>query len=471
VADLKQAIGLLGIKPLKLLVLGFSLPDSLFAGIAARELRWYWTRTLTRAVAARMLSEQLWHKAGDEAFIAGLLQDIGILVLLQELGEPYARFLGGAIQEKCHLAALEQDTLGFDHAQLSSALLARWQLPERLVQAIAAPKKQARLARMTPAESDLPQILHLAELLLQLVSQRQLDVLPDLLDAGKAYRGMTKSNLAALVEGLQPQVDQLADVLSLELAEDRNYVEVLLEAHRQMATLSEQVASQPSTDSADDAIHSELLAQTRELCEAMREFLARGRKSSSDAPSFREWNTQHAPHDMADTFPTLNAQQIGRPTNAAGLLRKLSAAVGRCRERRQALSLLLVEPNEYDADSNPGALHASPQVRSALLAACRSLDPSNVSVVSLDEERTAVILANCERSAAVALAHNIADALSSSSDTSDETSQLDTTLSIGVSTASVVPKNFDPLRLVESAQRCLSAARACGITAVKSIEV
>jgi hypothetical protein len=419
-----------------------------------------------------MLSEQLWHKAGDEAFIAGLLQDIGILVLLQELGEPYARFLGGAIQEKCHLTALEQDTLGFDHAQLSSALLARWQLPERLVQAIATPKKQARLARMTPAEGDLPQILHLAELLLQLVSQRQLDVLPDLLDAGKAYRGMTKSNLAALVEGLQPQVDQLAEVLTLELAEDRDYVQVLLEAHQQMATLSEQVASQQTaSDSADDAIHAELLAQTRELCEAMREFLARGRKPSSDPQSSREWNAQHAPHDLADSFPNSSATQLGRPTNAAGLLRKLSAAVGRCRERRLALSLLLVEPNEYDADSDPGAVHATQQVRSALLEACQSLDANNVSVISLDDERTAVILSDCERSAAVTLAHNIADALTSSSETNDETNHLDTTLSIGVATASVVPKNFDPLRLVDSAQRCLSAARACGITTVKSIEV
>jgi HD-like signal output (HDOD) protein len=215
VADLNQAIGLLGIKPLKLLVLGFSLPDSLFAGVAARELRWYWTSTLTRAVSSRMLCEQLWHKPGDEAFIAGLLHDIGILVLLRELGEPYVRFLAGAIKEKCHLAALEQDTLGFDHTQLSAALLARWQLPDRLVDAIATPKKQARLSRMPTAEGELPQILHLAELLVQLVGQRQLEVLSDLLEAGKVYRGMTKSNLAALVEGLQPQVDQLSVVLSL----------------------------------------------------------------------------------------------------------------------------------------------------------------------------------------------------------------------------------------------------------------
>ena len=86
---------------------------------------------------------------------------------------------------------------------------------------------------MEPPEGDLPQILHLAEMLMQLVGQRRLHVLPELLEAGKLYRGMTKSKLAALVEGLQPQVDQLAEVLSLELTEERDYVQMLLDAHRQ----------------------------------------------------------------------------------------------------------------------------------------------------------------------------------------------------------------------------------------------
>ena len=255
VGDLNQAIGLLGIKPLKLLVLGFNLPDSLFAEVAARELEWYWTNTLTRAVAARLLGEQLWHNLGDEAFIAGLLQDIGVLVLLRELGEPYARFLTGVIDEKCHLAVLEQDTLGFDHIQLTAALLTKWQLPQRLVDAIEMPKRISRLERMSPPDGDLPQILHLAELLAQLVGQQRLAVLPDLLEAGKLYRGMTKSKLISLVEDLQPQVDQLAHVLLLlELSPDRDYLQMLqADAQQQMAWIGEQIASE-SVASEDDEI-------------------------------------------------------------------------------------------------------------------------------------------------------------------------------------------------------------------------
>jgi HD-like signal output (HDOD) protein len=470
VADLNQAIGLLGIKPLKLLALGFSLPDSLFAEVAARELRWYWTNTLTRAVAARLLAEQLWHQSGDEAFTAGLLQDIGILVLLHELGEPYAKFLTGVIEEKCHLAALEQDILHFDHIQLSAALLKRWQLPQRLVDAIAMPKRPARLARLTSPEADLPQILHLAEMLMQLVGQRRLSVLPELLDAGKQYRGMTKSKLAALVEGLQPQVDQLADVLSLELAEKRDYVQMLVEAHRRMAALSEQIAGDHSPHSREDRAYAQLLAHTNELSGAMQSFLG----DSNVARPLRDLaRHQHAEHESARSprSAALAGKQIDVENNAS-LAFKLVAAATQCRDHRQELSLLLVEPNVYDVHSDPEADAASLHARCALENACKGLTQIKLSLVPLSQERTAAILANCERRAALALAHSaIAELARISKPAIEGDGSLATTLSIGVATASVVPKNFDPMPMIDSAARCLSAARACGISAVKSIEV
>jgi HD-like signal output (HDOD) protein/GGDEF domain-containing protein len=471
VADLNQAIGLLGIKPLKMLVLGFSLPDALFSELAARELRWYWTNTLTRAVAARSICEQLWHQSSEEAFIAGLLHDVGILVLVRELGEPYAHFLAGAIGEHCSLAALEQDTLGFDHTQLSAALLSHWKLPNRLVEAIAAPKKLARLSRMTSPDGDLPQILHLADMLVRLVGTRQLDVLPDLLEAGKTYRGMTKSALAALVEALQPQVEQLAGVLSLELMDGCDYMNVLLEAHQRMAELSEDVAGMLPAGSSDDRAHARLLTSTMELTQAMRTFLAGGKQASSDSGPGRQWTAQHAAHEPASNEEAPNNLHVAQLTSAAGLLNKLRSAVNRCRERRRELSLLLAEPNVFDVHSDPQAIHAGRETRFALLQACSRFDQKDVSLISLDKERMAAILSNCDRRTAVALAQSAIDALSHTSSLEGGAADLETTLSVGVATASVVPRNFDPIRLVESAERCLTAARACGISAVKSIEV
>jgi len=467
VADLNQAIGLLGIKPLKLLVLGFNLPDSLFAEVAARELEWYWTNTLTRAVAARLLGEQLWHDAGDEAFIAGLLQDIGILVLLRELGEPYARFLTGVIEEKCHLAVLEQDTLGFDHQQLTAALLAKWQLPQRLVNAIALPKRTSRLERLSPPEGDLPQILHLAEMLAQLVGQQRFSVLPELLEAGKLYRGMTKSKLISLVEDLQPQVDQLAQVLSLELTDQRDYKQMLVDAQRQMAILGEDIAI--TITGADDEIYTQLLAHTDELTEAMQWFLAGKRGSTNGEVSKTQ---MHAAHRGQDNGRGIVNRQPNEADSQAILLRNLSAAATRCRERRRELSLIFAERSRAEGSAETSDASAAEQTEQALSSACAALRNEKATVVVLPQGCVAAILTNCDRRGALAVAH---DAISrfnriASSD-ADTDANCASMLSIGVATVGLIPKNFDAPKIVESAMRCLTAARAGGISGVKSIEV
>ena len=148
VSDLNQALTLLGTKPLKLLVLGFSLPSGLYAGIEARTLGRYWRRTLTKAVAGRELAERLWHVPGDDAFIAGLLQDVGILLLLQQLGQPYCSSSTACGARALELDALEAEAMGFTHTALSAKMLARWHLPQNLVEAVAAdPQRPAADAR------------------------------------------------------------------------------------------------------------------------------------------------------------------------------------------------------------------------------------------------------------------------------------------------------------------------------------
>src|SRR5687768_14837010 len=133
VSDLNQALALLGVKPLKLLVLGFSLPKSLFEGLESQTLAAYWRRTLTKAAAAREMSEAAFGRGNEEAFIAGLLQDLGQLALMRDLGEPYLAFLGRARREGGDLGSRELATLGFDHAMFSARLLDHWGLPKNLV--------------------------------------------------------------------------------------------------------------------------------------------------------------------------------------------------------------------------------------------------------------------------------------------------------------------------------------------------
>lgn len=462
VADLNQAIALLGIKPLKLLVLGFSLPDELFANVAAHEMRWYWTNTLTRAIAARLLTQQVWRQPSDEAFIAGMLQDIGVLVLLRDFGETYARFLAGVIAEHSQLLALEHDSMGFNHVQLSAALLSRWQLPARIVDAIAIPKHMARLARLKPPEGDLPQILHLADLLTQLVGEHRLEALPPLLEAGRVYRGMTKSTLSSLVTNLQQQVDQLAAALSLELNDNRDYEQTLVEAGRRMAELSEQVVAEQGHD---DLASASLLQETDNLSGAVREFLLSSTKAA--------WNAKHGTQRLQTTTHT--EQRLARagaqdPAAAITFVRQLVKAANDCRANREELSLLIAEPNTNDIP-NIEVENILRQTQLSLVASCDAHDFHNQTLLPLSARRTAIIFSACDRRTALSLAQTAIDHFSQAELATAGDRPHFASLHVGVATASAVPRNFDPLRMIERATRCLSAARVCGSSAVKSIEV
>jgi HD-like signal output (HDOD) protein len=185
VTDLSQALSLLGSRPLKMLVLGFSLPKELFAGIEADVLARYWRRTLTKAAAARELAQRLWRVSGDEAFTAGLVQDIGQLALMQQIGPSYIQFLDHLQVHGGNVLEQELETLGFDHLILSARLLAHWKLPASLCAAISVPPSVERIAELEPGERTLPQILHLAELLARVIEQPYGPALRNLLEAGR----------------------------------------------------------------------------------------------------------------------------------------------------------------------------------------------------------------------------------------------------------------------------------------------
>ncbi len=303
VSDLNQALALLGVRPLKILVLGFSLPADLFADIEGPMLRRYWQRTLTKAVAARQLCEEIWNVPGEEAFLAGLLQDIGMLILIRELGEPYARLLNSALTVSHDVGAFTARSLGFDHAELSARLLAKWKLPDALVDGIRSGRPAERIDSLPADRRALPQILHLAELLSGLLGDQRTDLIPDLIVAAGRYKKITPAELQSLIGTLQQKVQELADALNLELSGGIDCAALQIEAHGRMSELTvgavgELVAGARSgkTASADDL----LLADVRSLAAEGRA-AARPEAAKSEEPLVKSvpgenWLAGHKPH-------------------------------------------------------------------------------------------------------------------------------------------------------------------------------
>jgi HD-like signal output (HDOD) protein len=479
VGDLNEAVALLGIKQLKLLVLGFSLPEQLFLDIASVQLDWYWNSTLARAVAAREVSESLFRRPGDEAFLAGLLQDLGVLVLLRELRGPYAALVSEAISFRAELAPLEQTALGFDHVQLTAGLLSHWNMPAVLVRAIAEPRSMKRLARSRDEHAPLARVLHLAELLAQLVGQHRLSVLPDLLEAGRLYCDMDKSRLNELVAALEPKVRQLADVLTVDASRAGEYEQILKKAHEAMSRIAESIAGPaPSVVdgpalTAPDPRKTHPCSGTvsmQEVQAAVARFLNRPAATTENAPppsatpasrSVREtWTRDELP--PADGSCDL---AFG-PARADEFDVRLTLALGECRANRQPLSLVLLGVES----STPPSAEQTRIVARLLEAACRAAMGGGEAGESMAEGRRVVVLAGHDRQEAIAKARGAIDRLSHMIEPLHRAGQLASCIAAaGVASVFEPPKNFAISRLLETAERCLTAALRSG--GVKSLEV
>lgn len=133
VTTMSQAVALLGRDRLKQIVIGTVLV-SVFKDprVESFSLTDFWQHSIKTAIIARQLAIQ--HKSNyepDALFIAGLLHDIGRLILVGTHPELFVQV--EKHRRKRGVIGAEWDQLGFDHAQLGAALMEKWGLPELLV--------------------------------------------------------------------------------------------------------------------------------------------------------------------------------------------------------------------------------------------------------------------------------------------------------------------------------------------------
>jgi len=137
VESIKHALSVIGSEPLTNLVLSATVSDN-FRTIPKElvDMEAFWKHSLACAIAAKFLAELKNEPDTDSYYLAGLLHDIGSLVIYSELPQKAIAAIEHSSKTGEHLYNSENQIIGFCHAGMGGALFNDWKLPKKVVDGV-----------------------------------------------------------------------------------------------------------------------------------------------------------------------------------------------------------------------------------------------------------------------------------------------------------------------------------------------
>lgn len=133
IESVSHAVSLLGTVQVHDLVLAASVAQA-FKGLSSdvMDMQQFWQRSVYCAVSTRQLAALCSGCDKERLFVAGLLHDIGHLVMYQKIPDLARQAIRAAEDSNEPLYIVERDILGFDYAEIGGELMLQWSLPESL---------------------------------------------------------------------------------------------------------------------------------------------------------------------------------------------------------------------------------------------------------------------------------------------------------------------------------------------------
>jgi HD-like signal output (HDOD) protein/CheY-like chemotaxis protein len=135
-----QAVFMLGTETVKSLVLSIGIFSQFPAGNASqRDIDWLWNHSISTSRMSQKIAqlEKMDKQTIDDCFAAGLLHDVGELILMTQKGFQWETIKQMAEAESITVWNAEYKLLGCSHAELGAYLLGIWGLPSAIVEAVA----------------------------------------------------------------------------------------------------------------------------------------------------------------------------------------------------------------------------------------------------------------------------------------------------------------------------------------------
>jgi putative nucleotidyltransferase with HDIG domain len=245
-ATVSKAVVLLGFEAVRNAVLSikvfeaFNDPASDRKGYFDRE--GFWKHSLAVACAAQMLISSIDRKIDpEEAFVCGLLHDMGKVALDAALPKSFDRVVQLTESSLGNISQVEQRVLGMDHTVAGKRLAEKWSLPESIMEVVWLHHQQVQTLPDSLKHRSLVQAVHLADILArqQRIGYSGNHIFPESALQVAEQLGCPESVLEKTARALPDKISERAEILGLEaINSEQLYYEALGEANQQLGKLN-----------------------------------------------------------------------------------------------------------------------------------------------------------------------------------------------------------------------------------------
>jgi HD-like signal output (HDOD) protein len=207
-----RAATIIGTQQLQSLALAVSVVE-IFNGVPQGivNMRTFWKHSIACGITARALAIYRREANVERVFAAGILHDIGSLVICTAMPDIFNRMLLAAREENALLFSIEGGILGYTHAAVGGKLLEKWRIPASISEPVACHHSPDK-ARVFPLETAF---VHLADIICKSmgISSNGEGYVPPLEESSWERLDIPPAALPEIFKHVEPQLAETISIL------------------------------------------------------------------------------------------------------------------------------------------------------------------------------------------------------------------------------------------------------------------